>query len=115
MSERRRHIDHWLRRILGIASLELTPASNDASFRRYWRVAYQGTTRIVMDAPPDKENCRPFIDVSERLLEAGLNVPEVLAQDLEQGFLLLTDLGCDQSSLQKPLGDIDKGAAILLI
>lgn len=95
MSDRRWHIEQWLRRILGVASLELTPASNDASFRRYWRVAYQGITRIVMDAPPDKEDCRPFIDVSKRLLEAGLNVPEVLAQDLERGFLLLTDLGCD--------------------
>ncbi len=95
MSDRLDHIDHWLQRILGSSSFELKPASNDASFRRYWRVTCNGMTRIVMDAPPTKEDCHPFVDVSRRLLEAGLNVPQVLAQDLEQGLLLLTDLGED--------------------
>lgn len=95
MSDRLDHIDRWLQRILCTSSLALKPASNDASFRRYWRVACDGMTRIVMDAPPEKEDCRPFIDVSRRLLEAGLNVPQVLAQDLEKGLLLLTDLGQD--------------------
>ena len=69
------------------------PASSDASFRRYWRVHGAGGSHIIMDAPPDKENCGPFIDVSARLVQAGLRAPAVLAQDLEHGFLLLDDLG----------------------
>lgn len=78
---------------LGIASDTLRPASSDASFRRYFRVDTDKGTAIVMDAPPTHENCRPFVEIGERLNSAGLNVPRVLAQDLEQGFLLLTDLG----------------------
>lgn len=72
---------------------ELQPASSDASFRRYFR--WQGGERslIVMDAPPPQENCRPFVQIARLLAQAGVNVPEVLAEDLEQGFLLLTDLG----------------------
>ena len=72
----------------------LEPASADASFRRYFRVSLpDGGTRIVMDAPPDKEDCRPFLKVASLFGAAGVHVPEVLAQDLEQGFLLLSDLG----------------------
>lgn len=71
----------------------MEPASSDASFRRYFRVEHGGETLIVMDSPPDKEDCLPFIEVSKLLLEAGLNVPTVLACDPEQGFVLLTDLG----------------------
>jgi aminoglycoside/choline kinase family phosphotransferase len=73
--------------------LEVTPASSDASFRRYFRVAYDGISRIVMDAPPDREDCRPFIAIAAALRQLGLQVPQVLAVDLEKGFLLLTDLG----------------------
>jgi len=93
MTERLKRIEQWLRQLIDAPSFEIRPASNDASFRRYWRVSYNGATRIVMDAPPDKEDCRPFIDISNRLLAAGVNVPQVLGEDLEQGFLLLTDLG----------------------
>jgi aminoglycoside/choline kinase family phosphotransferase len=71
----------------------LSAASSDASFRRYFRLDYQGQTRIAMDAPPDSEDCGPFVDVSKRLSAAGVHVPRVLASDLRQGFLLLTDLG----------------------
>jgi aminoglycoside/choline kinase family phosphotransferase len=95
MPERLEQIEKWLRQIMGASSFDLTPASNDASFRRYWRVAFNGTTRILMDAPPEKEDCRPFIEVSSRLFNAGLNVPDVLERNLERGFLLLTDLGND--------------------
>src|SRR6187549_1841342 len=64
------------------------------SFRRYWRAALaDGRSYIVMDAPPDREDCRPFVRVAGMLHEAGVNAPRVLAQDLGQGFLLLTDLG----------------------
>jgi aminoglycoside/choline kinase family phosphotransferase len=72
-------------------------ASSDASFRRYFRVL--GTNNalhssfIIMDAPPATEDTKPFIAISRLLFEAKLNVPQVLAQDVNQGFLLLTDLG----------------------
>lgn len=69
-------------------------ASADASFRRYFRVQLpDGTTRIVMDAPPEKEDCRPFVAVAALFRAAGVQVPEILADDLDNGFLLLSDLG----------------------
>jgi hypothetical protein len=72
----------------------LEPASADASFRRYFRVTLpDASTRIVMDAPPEHEDCRPFLKVAGIFRAAGVHVPEVYAHDLEQGFLLLSDLG----------------------
>ena len=71
----------------------LTAASSDASFRRYFRWAGEGRSLIVMDAPPPQEDCRPFVQVAALLAEAGVHVPRILAQDLERGFLLLSDLG----------------------
>lgn len=72
----------------------LRPASADASFRRYLRIdSAAGTSRIVMDAPPDKENCAPFIQVQGLMAAAGLQVPQVLAFDEPAGFMLLSDLG----------------------
>jgi len=73
-----------------------TPASADASFRRYFRVNSGNPahpTAIVMDAPPAHEDCRPFVHVAKLFGDAGVTVPTVLAQDLDQGFLLLADLG----------------------
>jgi len=95
---RRTALERWLASHLGSEfgddRFSLTPASEDASFRRYFRVrGPDGRTVIAMDAPPDKEDCRPFVHVARLLREAGLNAPEVLARDLEQGFLLLSDLG----------------------
>jgi hypothetical protein len=91
---RRAALEEWLHRELGGASFSLTPASEDASFRRYFRATLDdGATRIVMDAPPDKEDCRPFVRIAGMLTEAGVHAPRVLARDLEQGFLLLSDLG----------------------
>ncbi len=75
-------------------SVLITQASADASFRRYFRLTWpDGSTRILMDAPPDKEDCRPFIRVAGLLARAGLAAPRVLDQDLDNGFLVLTDLG----------------------
>lgn len=72
----------------------LRPASSDASFRRYFRVdADDGASYIVMDAPPPQEDVRPFIHVAEVFGATGVSVPQVLAQDVERGFLLLSDLG----------------------
>lgn len=72
---------------------ELVPASSDASFRRYFRWENGERSFIVMDAPPPQENCQPFVNMARLLQSAGLNVPEILAEDLQQGFLLLSDLG----------------------
>lgn len=83
----------WLRRTVTEPVLDLQPASVDASFRRYFRAQLSDRTVIVMDAPPDKEDCRPFIKVAGLLHAADLHAPEILAQDLNQGFLLLSDLG----------------------
>ena len=72
----------------------LRPASADASFRRYLRIdSAAGASCIVMDAPPDKENCRPFVQVQALMAAAGLNVPHILAWDEPGGFMLLSDLG----------------------
>lgn len=71
----------------------LTPASSDASFRRYFRWEGNGRSLILMDAPPPQEDCRPFVKVASMLAEAGVHVPQILAADLERGFLVLDDLG----------------------
>jgi hypothetical protein len=87
-------IQDWLSRLYPDRQYTLQPASADASFRRYFRASLAGAeTLIVMDAPPEHEDCKPFIHVAALFGEAGVNVPKVLAQDLAQGFLLLTDLG----------------------
>lgn len=78
---------------LGALDAPPVAASADASFRSYWRVFHRGHSRIVMNAPPDKEDVAPFIDIAARIRAAGLNAPEVVAQDRAQGFLLLSDLG----------------------
>ncbi|MGA0034356.1 MAG: aminoglycoside phosphotransferase family protein [Burkholderiales bacterium] len=83
----------WLAVQIPGAEPALAPASADASFRRYFRVTTGGETRIAMDAPPDREDCRPFIQVAQLMRDAGLHVPVVMASDLQQGFLLLSDLG----------------------
>ncbi|MFZ3041876.1 MAG: phosphotransferase [Thiobacillus sp.] len=91
--ERLQALQDWAARQLGGESLDIAPASADASFRRYFRVTAKGRDYIVMDAPPAHEDCRPFIAVARLFAGAGVHVPQVLAQDLDQGFLLLTDLG----------------------
>jgi aminoglycoside/choline kinase family phosphotransferase len=91
---RRDALQAWLQQELRGAPFALTPASEDASFRRYFRVTMaDGASTIAMDAPPEREDCRPFVKVAALLQHAGVNAPRVLAQDLAQGFLLLTDLG----------------------
>ena len=87
---------HWLAALPASLRLQpdsLRPASADASFRRYFRLEAGAATRVAMDAPPDKEDSRPFVHVARLLHAAGLNAPRIIAQDLAQGFLLLSDLG----------------------
>jgi N-acetylmuramate 1-kinase len=85
----------WLEATLGDSDFSLERASDDASFRRYFRVQQRaaGSSLIAMDAPPEKENCRAFLHVAQIFAEAGAHVPAIHAQDLQQGFLLLSDLG----------------------
>jgi N-acetylmuramate 1-kinase len=83
----------WLAQSFFTTDFVLAPASADASFRRYFRVTANSSTWIAMDAPPPQEDCRPFIKVAALMQAAGLNVPRVVAQDVERGFLLLSDLG----------------------
>ena len=90
--ERFAAIEQWLRRN-GYADFQLQVASEDASFRRYWRLCLTNKNYIVMDAPPEQESCVEFIDIANRLRQAGLSAPEIILQDLSQGFLLLTDFG----------------------
>ncbi len=92
--QRLQQLTEWLHGQFPGASFDLAPASADASFRRYFRATFSdGQTRIVMDAPPPHENCRPFLHIAKLFEEAGTHVPHVYAQELEQGFLLLSDLG----------------------
>ena len=90
--------DAWLAPLAAAQGLQpgtLRPASADASFRRYLRIDTHtpGQSCVVMDAPPDKENCRPFVQVQALLQQAGLHVPQILAWDEANGFMLLSDLG----------------------
>ena len=94
MDERWTLIREWLGEVLPAASPpDLSVAAADASFRRYLRVRVAGSTRVVMDAPPEHQNLDSYLEVRERLANAGLTVPEVYAADRGRGLLLLSDLG----------------------
>ena len=86
-------LQSWVFDRLAIRDAALTRASEDASFRRYFRVTANGSSWIAMDAPPEREACGPFVKVAALMHAAGLHVPQVIAQDLARGFLLLSDLG----------------------
>jgi len=91
---RRAAVESWLAAQLRGARFSLACASVDASFRRYFRASLpDGRSYVVMDAPPEQEDCRPFVHVARLLRAAGVHAPEVHAEDLAQGFLLLADLG----------------------
>jgi hypothetical protein len=91
--QRLEQLKNWLDSELSLSEYTLTPASADASFRRYFRVLHAGASYIVMDAPPDKEDSKPFVRLSRLFSDLGLNVPEVIDENTGQGFLLLSDLG----------------------
>ena len=91
--DRLAELRRWLGAALPDRAPSLEPASADASFRRYFRAADGPDTWIIMDAPPEHEDVRPFVRIAGLMLDAGVNAPRVLAQDVDRGFLLLTDLG----------------------
>ena len=113
MPERLARLNEWLHGPCGLSGFAVEPASGDASFRRYFRVSLpDGATFIAMDAPPDKEDCGPFVDIAKRLEHIGLHVPHIHARDLDQGFLLLEDMGdtlylgqLDERSADRLYGD----------
>ena len=120
MDNRLKALEDWLRQVLDVTDCTVRPASADASFRRYFRVTADGRTYIAMDAPPDKEGLDQFIKVADRFGGLGLNVPRILEQDLEQGFLLITDLGerlylrhLNETTVERLYGDA-MGALIVL-
>jgi hypothetical protein len=93
MPDRIKLLKQWLEDELEFGDYSLMPASSDASFRRYFRLTHDGSSFIIMDAPPEKENTRAFVTVARLLLDAGVNVPEILQESPDLGFLLLSDLG----------------------
>lgn len=88
-------IRSWLENELHLQADSIEPASNDASFRRYFRVSHPLGYYVIMDAPPEHEDVKPFIKVAGLFSESGLNVPDILQQNLEKGFLLLEDFGSE--------------------
>ena len=120
MPERLAQLQRWLGDELKLSYADITPASGDASFRRYFRIHRDEETLIAMDAPPAQEDCAPFVRVAEALHAIGLNVPRIVEGDLEQGFLLLTDLGnrqylpeLDDTTAQRLYGDALGALSIL--
>ncbi|HVC50221.1 MAG TPA: phosphotransferase [Burkholderiales bacterium] len=86
-------IKSWLDEVLETHSYTMIAASSDASFRRYFRVILDKNSYIVMDAPPELEDCGPFLQVAKLFEKAGVAVPKVIESNLDEGFLLLSDLG----------------------
>lgn len=112
MDARLEHLKQWLTDALRLPAFRIEPASGDASFRRYFRVTYGGRSIIAVDAPPGREDNRPFVRVARQLCDWGLHAPEVLAQDSRQGFLLVSDLGTelylqrlDEAQVERLYGD----------
>jgi len=104
----------WLDKELGSSDYRLEPASSDASFRRYFRIDHNDRTLIVMDAPPEQEDSAKFIKTAKIFASIGVNVPLILAENLQQGFLLLSDLGVRQfmDELNKDTADRMYGDAM---
>lgn len=91
--ERIQLLEDWVKEQFPAMPFTMQAASADASFRRYFRISFADQTLIVMDAPPQHEDCKPFLRVTEILAATGVHIPKILARNLEQGFLLLSDLG----------------------
>lgn len=121
MPNREQALNHWLTRGIGLRDIRVEPASDDASFRRYFRITLaDGATRIAMDAPPGREDCAPFLRIAEQLGAIGLHVPAIHAADPQQGFILLEDLGSvhyldrlNDSSADRLYGDALAALAVL--
>lgn len=91
--DRLQRLEEWIKIAFPGKPFNLSPASADASFRRYFRITMANDTMIAMDAPPELEDCSPFLHVAKVFATAAVNVPTILSQNLAEGFLLLSDLG----------------------
>lgn len=107
-------IKHWLTQTLELNFTTIEPASTDASFRRYFRITNPQGSRIIMDAPPEKETLKPFIEISQLLIKHGLQAPTIYSQNNREGFLLLDDFGstCYLDALTPKTADTLYHAAI---
>ena len=92
-TQREQLIQTWIQSVLGSDQFEINFLAGDASFRRYARIVFDHKTLMLMDAPPEKEDCAPFVKIDEFFAENGVRVPQILAKDLQHGFLLLEDFG----------------------
>jgi N-acetylmuramate 1-kinase len=92
-TQREQSILSWIKTVLGYEQFEISFLAGDASFRRYARIKLNNKTFMLMDAPPDKEDCVPFVTIDQFFDKNGVRVPHIVAQDLAQGFLLLEDFG----------------------
>jgi len=93
MDNRMHQLKNWAEQKLGINSSTITTVAGDASFRRYFRISSEDISYIAVDAPPEHEDCKPFIHVALAFLKQNINVPKIIAHDLECGWMLLSDLG----------------------
>ncbi|MFW2147836.1 aminoglycoside phosphotransferase family protein [Acinetobacter sp. TY1] len=91
--QREQLIQTWITSVLNSDQFEINFLAGDASFRRYARIILNNKTFMLMDAPPEKEDCRPFVSIGEFFYRHGVRVPHIVAKDLENGFLLLEDFG----------------------
>jgi aminoglycoside/choline kinase family phosphotransferase len=114
MPQRRALLEDWLATLFDGREFALTPASSDASFRRYWRLRRGRDTYVIMDAPPGLEDTARFVRIAEMLRAVGLHAPEVYAQEPQHGFLLLQDLGTRLylDELDEPNADLLYGDAL---
>ncbi|MEO4109341.1 aminoglycoside phosphotransferase family protein [Acinetobacter pittii] len=92
-TQREQLIYTWLTSVLENDQFKIAFLAGDASFRRYARIELQNKTYMLMDAPPEKEDCVPFVTIDEFFASYGVRVPQIVAKDLAQGFLLLEDFG----------------------
>ncbi|WP_298141481.1 phosphotransferase [uncultured Acinetobacter sp.] len=92
-TQREQLIQTWIQSVLGSDQFEINFLAGDASFRRYARIVFDHKTLMLMDAPPEKEDCAPFVKIDDFFAEHGVRVPHIMAKDLTHGFLLLEDFG----------------------
>ena len=106
--QREQLIDTWLNQVLPQQDFKINYLAGDASFRRYARIELSSQRYMLMDAPPEKEDCAPFVQIASYLSSYGARVPQIVAQDLTQGFLLLEDFGDQLLSTELNQSTVDQ-------